>query len=133
MNTKKLAEAFNTLSLGLGELAEALQEPEGAKAATSLPSPVPELPPVPLDEEEEMLADLAFEAKPLPKAVEPVGDQGFAAICPKHRVPYKEGRYGLFCSKQTDDPAWAKVRDGKSWCSITPKNAAKYLEIRAAA
>jgi hypothetical protein len=133
MNTKKAAAALNTISLGFAELSEAIEEPEGAlrtaQAGSSSPA-IPELPPI-AEDEEGFLADLA--GLPIPKTAKPVGDQGFAAICPKHRVPYKEGRYGLFCSKQTDDPAWAKVRDGKSWCSITPKNAAKYLEIRAAA
>jgi len=49
-------------------------------------------------------------------------------------VPYTDGRYGPYCTRQTDDPAWAKVKpDGKMFCKITPKNAAEYLRIRAAA
>lgn len=66
----------------------------------------------------------------VPKAVEPSGDQGSDAICPKHRKPYKEGKFGPYCTSTSDDPAWSNKR---GYCSITPRNAAQYLRVKAAA
>lgn len=73
-----------------------------------------------------------FEEVPFAEYAEPTGDQGSEAVCPKHRRPYKNGRYGPFCTSQTDDPAWGKERDGKLWCRITPKSAAAYMRNQAA-
>lgn len=53
-------------------------------------------------------------------------DQG---ECPKHHRPWKVGKFGPFCSQPTDDPAWGKERGDKTWCSINPSNAPKWLEI----
>jgi hypothetical protein len=71
-----------------------------------------------------------FTPAPLPRAVEPQGDQGSDAICPKHRKPYKDGKFGPYCTSTSDDPAWSNKR---GYCSITPKNAATYLRVKAAA
>jgi hypothetical protein len=54
--------------------------------------------------------------------------------CPKHGKPFEQGQFGGYCKSRTDDPAWGKAktdRDGNPvlWCSITPKNASKWLEI----
>ena len=60
----------------------------------------------------------------------PFTDQGGDAICPKHRKPYKDGKFGPYCTSTSDDPAWSNKR---GYCSITPKNAATYLRVKAAA
>lgn len=66
----------------------------------------------------------------LPRAVTPTGDQGSEAICPKHRKPFVEGKYGLYCTSPSDDPAWS---NRKGYCNLTPKNVAQYLRVKAAA
>lgn len=114
MNTQKLAEALNTASVALAELAEALIEQPGTPrpvesvAARSAPAP----------------ADL-----PLEELI-PDEPQGSLASCPKHHTPFKPGQYGPYCSHTSDDPAWANKR---GYCTITPKNAAVYLRTQAAA
>ena len=50
-------------------------------------------------------------------------------MCPKHRKPYKEGKFGPFCTSTTDDPAWANQ---KGYCTINPKNVAVWLRTQAA-
>lgn len=121
MNPKKLAEAYRTLSMGYAELADAyLDDASEVDAARVAPS-FDELPPD--SGEFEMLEREARVSEP----------QGSAAICPKHRVPYADGQYGPYCKQPTDDPAWGKQKGDRLWCRITPKNAADYLRVTAAA
>jgi hypothetical protein len=136
MNTAKLAAALNTLSLGLAEAREALleqSEPErveraatpamtapAAAPARALPPPASE--PSPFETE-------TFTWEP----PEILADEGSEAICPKHRVPYTNGQYGPYCKNATDDPAWGKRKGDRLWCRITPRNAAEYLRVTAAA
>jgi hypothetical protein len=113
MNNVKVAAALNTISLAFGELAEALTEAPPAHHAVPEvfePSPFIDLP------------DEVFAAP-----------QGSLAMCPKHHIPYTSGQYGDFCKSTTDDPAWGKQKGDKLWCRITPKNAAEWLRITAAA
>ena len=76
-----------------------------------------------------------FEASPfdsdLPVMQPYAGDaEGSEAVCPKHKLPYSDGKYGPFCKSLSDDPAWT---NRKGYCTLTPKNAAQYLRIKAAA
>jgi hypothetical protein len=122
----------NTLAAALkqfGDAAYALAD-EFLKAADDLP-PLP--PPSLADESTEFVADYDEEAPRAAQTAPEPQEQGSLAICPKHRKPFKEGRYGPFCTSTTDDPAWGKERDGKMWCRITPKNAAEWLRVTAAA
>lgn len=107
MNAAKAAAALNTISVGLGELAEALAD-EQPERVTPAPAPASTLAALP------------------PMAASATVDKD---VCPKHHTPWKEGKYGPFCTQHSDDPAWSK----NGYCSITPKNAPKYLEIQAAA
>jgi hypothetical protein len=109
MNPDKIRTALNTLAVGLGELSEALTMP-----VDDLPS-IPEPVAVP----QPSLSDESVDFLP----------EGSLEVCPKHKTPYKDGRYGPFCTNVSDDPAWS---NSKGYCTITPKNAAQYLRIKAA-
>lgn len=114
----KLADLYSQLA------SETATTPTPASSATTFSDGVPV-------EEPPTLEYMPDEAYPTPETIR---DQGSEAVCPKHRVPYSNGRYGPFCSKQTDDEAWGKRKpDGKMFCRITPSNAADYLRVRAAA
>ena len=72
-----------------------------------------------------------FSPAPLPKAAEPATPQGSLEQCPKHRVPYADGRYGPYCKSTSDEgPDWANA---KGYCRITPKNAGAWLRQHAGA
>lgn len=134
MNPRKVAAALNTLSVGLGELAEALieqpaSEPAGSGAVapppggrTAMPSgaAVSAPPPAPI-----------FDTDLLEEII-PDEPQGHLSVCPKHRVPYAKGAYGLYCKHRTEDPAWGKQKGDAMWCTITPKNADVWLRAQAA-
>jgi hypothetical protein len=145
VNTRRVADALNTIAVAFGELAEAIAQPDeqGASApraaATSLATtpvtqPAPSYPPgaASADYEESSLLDEIFPAdvKAPPREEAP---QGSLSVCPKHRVPYEKGQYGLFCKQRTDDPAWGKEKNGTLWCRITPRNADVWLRSQAAA
>jgi hypothetical protein len=125
MNNARVAAALNTISLAFGELAEAIADAPGAAetaqddpggsrlekwAVTQEPSPFVDLP------------DEVFAAP-----------SGSLEVCPKHHVAYTDGQYGKYCQQPTDDPAWGKQKGDRLWCRITPKNAAEWLRITAAA
>lgn len=110
MNPKRLAQALNTLSVGFAELAEALNE---------LP---------PLDEALPSFANESVDFAETPSVVQAV-KEGSLEQCPKHRKPYKDGRYGPFCTSTSDDPKWS---NDKGYCTITPKSAAAWLRQQAA-
>lgn len=148
MNPKKAAEAYRTLSVGFAELADAMLDDVAVPVSTASREPAAPAPAAPSFDElppEEPFAGEAglteSEFAEVQQAVQrvtqapfqPVADEGSEAICPKHRKPYKDGRYGPFCTSTTDDPAWGKERDGKLWCRITPKSAAAWLRNQAAA
>ena len=112
MNIKKAAEAYRTLSVGFAELADACLDELIESGAVHAPEqPV---------QEERLGATLT------PAPAQP---EGHLAICPKHRVEYRPGKFGPFCPKPTDDPAWA---DKKGFCRITPATAAEWLRMQAA-
>ena len=112
MNAAKVAAALNTLSVGLGELAEALiEQPERAEHRAPPPGAVPSAP-----------ADIVD----VPAAV---FLEGHEAICPAHHKPFKEGKFGPFCPEAGSEPAWTNSR---GYCTVTPKNAAVYLRAHAA-
>jgi hypothetical protein len=150
VNTRRVADALNTIAVAFGELAEAIAQPDeqGASApraaATSLAKtpvtqPAPSYPPGAASADyyetvvdETLLLDEMFPAdvKAAPREEAP---QGSLSQCPKHRIPYEKGQYGLFCKQRTDDPAWGKDKNGSLWCRITPRNADVWLRSQAAA
>ena len=44
--------------------------------------------------------------------------------CPAHRQPFKEGKFGLYCTGQSDDPDWS---NDKGYCRVTPRSAGAWL------
>ncbi len=124
MNPKKLAEAYRTLSMGYAELADAYLDDTPAPFFSGVPAPsFDELPPEEYDEINGPGGSIVGRP-PEPKAT---AGEGFAAVCPKHRTPYKDGKYGPFCTAKSDDSEWSNDR---GYCRITPKNAAAYLRER---
>lgn len=155
MNTKKAVEALNTISLGFAELAEALGTEQPAAVQTGTTS----VPPAPLSAGSPPSADIEVESlgakrrpmdtfsdgtpieEPFTEELDPIDPilaatggvevgEGSLVSCPKHHVLYRDGRYGKYCPNPSDDPAWSNP---KGFCKITPKNAAEYLRIKAAA
>jgi len=140
MNPKRLAQALNTIAMGFAEAAEALNDSPGVgipgvvgrEAATSPGgSPAPsfdELPP--LDEAQPSFADESVDFAAVTAAARGLDlKEGSLEQCPKHRRPYKAGRYGPFCTSTSDDPKWS---NDKGYCTITPKSAAAWLRQQAA-
>lgn len=126
MNTKRMAEALNTIAVAFGELAEAIMDTPvagtagvGRESATAAPSgsPAPtydQFPPM----------DVTVSGWP--------GDepQGSLEQCPRHRVAYRDGKFGKFCPSQVaEGDAWGNA---KGYCTITPKNASTWLRQQAA-
>lgn len=115
---KKLADAHYQAADELLQLAAEQPGPVAVPAASAHPAP----------------AD-SFDSEDFTDVVEQVTGtelepQGSAAVCPKHRKPYKDGKFGPYCTQPSDDPAWS---NSKGYCTITPKNAAQYLRVKAAA
>jgi len=112
MDTKRLAQALNTIALGFAEAAEALTESPGLGKPGEVGRADVHSPGVP-------------SASPT--------DQGHLSVCPKHKSSYLPSKFQegtFYCPADSDDPAWSNAK-GK--CRITPDNAAEYLRIRAAA
>lgn len=142
MNPAKVATALNTISVAFGELAEALIEQPGsvAESPPKASSPLAATPagsPVPAD----TFSDGTPIEEPFKEELEPIAPvlaatggvevgEGSLVTCPKHHVLYRDGKYGKYCPSTSDDPAWSNP---KGFCKITPKNAAEYLRIKAAA
>jgi hypothetical protein len=111
VNTRRVADALNTIAVAFGELAEAIAQPDeqGAPApraaATSLAKtpvtqPAPSYPPGAASADyyetvvdETLLLDEIFPAdvKAAPREEAP---QGSLARCPSHDVLFKDGRFG---------------------------------------
>jgi hypothetical protein len=146
VNTRRVADALNTIAVAFGELAEAIAQPDeqGASApraaATSLAKtpvtqPAPSYPPGAASADyyetvvdETLLLDEMFPAdvKAAPREEAP---QGSLARCPSHDVLFKDGRFGKYCPSLSKDPAWANK---KGYCTITPKNVDIWLRSQAA-
>lgn len=139
MNTEKLAAALENLGDSLIELARALKQPSpgGLKAADGEaggPSPasslnVHETGPewlTPIDESESAVGIFGTGTV----ATADLTPQGSLSQCPKHRIPYKEGKYGPYCPGQSDEPNWS---NDKGYCKITPKSASAWLRQHAGA
>lgn len=97
----KLAEASAVLALEL----QALDSPSSEAAAPEAGERA--LPPAPAAPRRQAPDDSAF------------------TECPAHRIPFKDGRYGKFCSGQSDDPNWA---NDKGYCRVTPRSAGAWLK-----
>jgi hypothetical protein len=135
MTREKEAAAIRRIAEGLYMYADALFESGPARPETEAAGAVspPAMPPAaPAFEESPFLPDEFQQPSLADESVE-FADQGSEAVCPKHRVPYTAGTYGPYCKQTTDDPAWGKQKGDTLWCRITPKNAAEYLRIKAAA
>lgn len=136
MNTKRLQQALNTIAMGFAEAAEALHDapvtmglpPSATPASPGQGERVgkPAMTPDPGFDSEEYAAQPSFADESVDFALEA---QGSLTQCPKHRIPYKEGNFGPFCTSKTDDQAWANA---KGYCRITPRNAAQWLRMQAA-
>ena len=134
---EKIATALHAIALAIEELAEAIQQPGPVAASPSASSPLAAAPagsPVPAD------LPPSFDELP-PEWVDPLEPvlaatggvevgEGSLVSCPKHHVLYRDGKYGKYCPSTSDEPAWSNA---KGFCKITPKNAAEYLRIKAAA
>lgn len=128
MSNAATKAALNKIAEGIYELADAMfaETATGATTTAQEPSPFVDLP-------DEVFAGPGGPAAQPPRTVDSDLAAGALAICPKHRIPYTDGTYGLYCKSATDDPAWGKQKGDRLWCRITPKNAAEYLRITAAA
>ena len=112
MNTPQLKAALNTLSMGLAELAEALEGGEPTGPVLVAPVALPE--PLVLH----------------PAAVKP---EGSLSVCPKHKISFENGKFGPYCKQFTDEPAWGKkAREGDAYfCTINPRNVHEWLAAHA--
>jgi hypothetical protein len=117
--------AIRKIAEGLYELADALFAEEAVASVTNAPqAPV-------AAQEASPFVDLPDEV--FVNRIEAQEPQGSLEVCPKHHVAYTDGQYGKYCQQPTDDPAWGKQKGDRLWCRITPKNAAEWLRITAAA
>jgi len=112
MNPARAAAAYEKIAEGFAELALAVGEP-AAQAA------IPSLPPF----EEPRQPNVA--PPPIGPDEKPSGSE---AVCPAHGKPFVDGKYGLFCPSQSDDPEWSNAR---GYCRITPKSAPVWLRQHA--
>ena len=122
-NRDKIANALREFGQAAYELADALLDQ-------------PQFPPA-VTPERSMAASVSAAAPPADDLPEfpPMEDetrpepQGSLAMCPKHRKPYTEGKFGPYCQSTSDDPAWS---NSKGFCRITPKNVDVWLRAQAA-
>jgi hypothetical protein len=129
VNTAKAAAAINTIALGLGELAEALNEsPVPVSAGDAGRVAVPPSAPAPF-EESPFLPDEFPQPSLADESVE-FADQGSEAVCPAHHKPFIDGKFGKYCPGKGIDPAWTNKR---GYCTVNPGNVATYLRVKAAA
>lgn len=100
MNRTTLKAAVEDAITALSRLADELNEqPAAGASAPQAPAPAAPLPP----------------RKPQESAF---------TECPAHRQPFKEGKFGLFCTGQSDDPNWSNDR---GYCKVTPRSAGAWL------
>jgi hypothetical protein len=147
VNEAKAAQAINTIALGLGELAEALNEsgpvrPESGAAGIAA-SPAAGHPAAPFEaspfavesstpveyiktsetmQSQPSLADESVEFAP----------QGSEAMCPRHKRAFRESKFPNkpdYCTAKEDDPKWSR----NGFCSINADNVQKWLREQVAA
>lgn len=132
-NRDKIAEKLREFGQAAYELADALlDQPQvpsavGGSLAASVSAAAP-----PADDYPEMSPFETGGIVPTDVHVSgpsPMEPQGSLAVCPKHRRPYSEGRFGPYCQSPSDDPAWS---NSKGFCKITPKNVDVWLRAQAA-
>jgi hypothetical protein len=131
VNTEHLQVALNTLSLGLAELAEALNESPAPVSAgdagrvavpPSAPAPFEESPFLPDEFPQPSLADASVE----------FAEQGSEAMCPRHKREFRQSKVAgkpAYCTAKEDDPKWSR----NGFCSINADNVAKWLREQVAA
>ena len=115
MNRKAIADAANKISEGFMEFALAIEQSEAGASAPLAPAPTaPD-------------ADAAPVRQPrAPLPPRPQQQESAFTECPAHRQPFKEGRYGPFCSGQGEpDGNWF---NDKGYCRVTPKSAGAWLK-----
>lgn len=135
---ERMVRGLNLIAEGIAEVALAYEQPGSSEREGALAqSPPPATTPVPAD----TFSDGTPIEEPFLEEVDPIAPvlaatggvevgEGSLVSCPKHHVLYRDGRYGKYCPSVSDDPAWSNP---KGFCKISPKNAAEYLRIKAAA
>ena len=109
MSREEVASALDRAAEALAEAAHALRasdtpSSEAASAAAAFPPPAA--------------------AARLPQR--PQLDDSAFTECPAHRQPFKEGKFGKFCSG-TGEPDGNWYND-KGYCRVTPKSAGTWLK-----
>ena len=114
MNTAKVAEALNTISVAFGELAEALSDAPQAPVTAQEPSPFVDLP------DEVFSTSTTYEPVGIP-AADPV-----LSVCPNHGTPWsvkaagvsKAGKaYSAFfkCDGKNPDGTFCQKKPTREW------------------
>ena len=114
MSREAVATALDEAAEALARAAHALRGLEPSAARADVQDRVPSRP-------------AAAEA-----GVPPAPASAFTS-CPKHGEPFKPSKtegWPAYCSKRSDDPAWANDR---GYCRINSKNAGEYLAVHKAA
>jgi hypothetical protein len=109
-----IATALDKAAEALAEAAHAMRATEPDAARASVPEAGEPVPP----------RSAPAPAAPLPKR-KPQEESAFTE-CPAHRQPFKEGRYGGYCSG-TGEPDGNWFND-KGYCRVTPKSAGAWLK-----
>jgi hypothetical protein len=110
MSRERLANAFDKAAEAMAELALELRGSDSPSSEAAAPE--------------------AGSAHPAPAAraagaVPPAPAASAFTMCPAHKVPWNDGKFGPYCTQQSDDfPDWA---NDKGYCRVTPKNAGAWL------
>lgn len=109
------------------ELADIHGELAGHPAPPAAPDAAPALQPLPRPQ---VFSPPA--SNPTPPAFDP-DSVNIATHCPKHGGEYRQGNYGVYCPRQSDDPAFS---DRKGYCNLPGDNGTRaiaYVNIHKAA
>jgi hypothetical protein len=131
----KLERGWALIAEGAQEisLAYAAAAASGPRARVPSSAPPPDdLPPLPTFEEvtPEKIAEMVGgevvpPPKPSPQTRQQLAKESAFTECPAHRRPFKEGRFGGYCTSQSHDPNWS---NDKGYCSVTPRSAGAWLK-----
>ena len=109
MSRESVADALDRAAEAIAQAAHELrgtEQPEAGVVPPSAPAPAAPLPP------KRQLEESAF------------------TECPAHRQPFKEGKFGLFCSGHEPEgvPHDGGWYNDKGYCRVTPKSAGAWLK-----
>jgi hypothetical protein len=113
MSRERLANAFDKAAEAMAELALELRgaDSPSSEAASGVGASAPVAPPP-----AQRAAGVVVPPAPAASAF---------TMCPAHKVPWSDGKFGPYCTQQSDDyPDWA---NDKGYCRVTPKNAGAWL------